>query len=72
ANQRIICAVAERLNFPMEKVFMNIHKYGNTSGASIPIGIDEAFRSGFIKPGDISVLGVVGAGLTWGSAVLRW
>ena len=71
-NQRIICAVAERLNFPMEKVFMNIHKYGNTSGASIPIGIDEAFRSGFIQPGDISVLGVVGAGLTWGSAVLRW
>jgi len=72
ANQRIICAVAERLNFPMEKVFMNIHKYGNTSGASIPIGIDEAFRSGLIQPGDISVLGVVGAGLTWGSAVLRW
>ena len=65
ANQRIIRAVAERLEYPMEKVFMNIHKYGNTSGASIPIGIDEAKRSGRIKPGETSVLGAVGAGLTW-------
>lgn len=72
ANQRIIRAVAERLNCSMEKVFMNIHKYGNTSGASIPIGINEAWRSGRIQPGDTSVLGVVGAGLTWGSAVLKW
>jgi 3-oxoacyl-[acyl-carrier-protein] synthase III len=72
ANQRIINAVAERLSYPMEKVFMNIHKYGNTSGASIPIGINEAWRSGLIQPGDISMLGVVGAGLTWGSAVLKW
>jgi 3-oxoacyl-[acyl-carrier-protein] synthase III len=72
ANQRIIKAVAERLNYPMEKVFMNIHKYGNTSGASIPIGINEALRNGRIKPGDTSMLGVVGAGLTWGSAVLKW
>jgi 3-oxoacyl-[acyl-carrier-protein] synthase-3 len=72
ANQRIICAVAERLNYPMEKVFMNIHKYGNTSGASIPIGIDEARRNGRIHSGDISVLGAVGAGLTWGSAVIKW
>jgi 3-oxoacyl-[acyl-carrier-protein] synthase III len=72
ANQRIIRAVAERLQYPMEKVFMNIHKYGNTSGASIPIGIDEAKRSGRIQPGDTSVLGAVGAGLTWGSAVIKW
>ena len=72
ANQRIIRAVAERLEYPMEKVFMNIHKYGNTSGASIPIGIDEAKRSGRIKPGETSVLGAVGAGLTWGSAVIKW
>ncbi len=72
ANQRIISAVAERLNCPMEKVFVNIHKYGNTSGASIPIGIDEARRSGRIQAGDTSVLGVVGAGLTWGSAVIKW
>ena len=72
ANERIIRAVAERLQYPMEKVFMNIHKYGNTSGASIPIGIDEARRSGRIQAGDISLLGVVGAGLTWGSAVIKW
>ncbi len=72
ANQRIVSAVAERLQYPMEKVFMNIHKYGNTSGASIPIGIDEAKRSGRIQEGDISVLGAVGAGLTWGSAVIKW
>ena len=72
ANQRIISAVAERLKFPMEKVFMNIHKYGNTSGASIPIGLDEARRSGRIKSGDTTMLGVVGAGLTWGSAVIKW
>jgi 3-oxoacyl-[acyl-carrier-protein] synthase III len=72
ANQRIIRAVSERLNYPIEKVFMNIHKYGNTSGASIPIGIDEAKRNGRINSGDISVLGAVGAGLTWGSAVIKW
>ena len=72
ANKRIVSAVAERLQYPMEKVFMNIHKYGNTSAASIPIGIDEAKRSGRIQEGDISVLGAVGAGLTWGSAVIKW
>ena len=72
ANERIIRAVAERLKYPMDKVFMNIHKYGNTSAASIPIGIDEAKRNGRIQPGAISVLGVVGAGLTWGSAVIKW
>ncbi len=72
ANERIIRAVAERLGYPMEKVFMNIHKYGNTSAASIPIGINEARRSGRIHSGDTSVLGSVGAGLTWGSAVIKW
>jgi 3-oxoacyl-[acyl-carrier-protein] synthase III len=72
ANQRIIRAVAERLKYPMERVFMNIHKYGNTSGASIPIGIDEARKTGRIKSGETSVLGAVGAGLTWGSAVIKW
>jgi 3-oxoacyl-[acyl-carrier-protein] synthase III len=72
ANERIIRAVADRLKYPMDKVFMNIHKYGNTSAASIPIGINEARRSGRIQPGDTSVLGSVGAGLTWGSAVIKW
>ena len=72
ANERIIRAVAERLKYPMEKVLMNIHKYGNTSAASIPIGINEAWRDGRIQPGETSVLGAVGAGLTWGSAVIKW
>ena len=72
ANERIIRAVAERLKYPMEKVLMNIHKYGNTSAASIPIGINEAWRGGRIQPGETSVLGAVGAGLTWGSAVIKW
>ena len=72
ANERIIRAVAERLKYPMEKVLKNIHKYGNTSAASIPIGINEAWRDGRIQPGETSVLGAVGAGLTWGSAVIKW
>lgn len=72
ANERIIRAVAERLKYPMEKVLMNIHKYGNTSAASIPIGINEAWRDGRIQPEETSVLGAVGAGLTWGSAVIKW
>ena len=72
ANERIIRAVSERLKYPMEKVLMNIHKYGNTSAASIPIGINEAWRDGRIQPGETSVLGAVGAGLTWGSAVIKW
>ena len=72
ANQRIISAVSEKLNFPEEKVYMTIQKYGNTSAASIPIGIADAMQEGKINTGDISVLGVVGAGLTWGSAVIKW
>lgn len=72
ANERIVNAVAERLKFPQEKVFMNIQKYGNTSGASIPIGINEARRNGSIEAGSTTVLGAVGAGLTWGSAVIKW
>ncbi|MBC8284500.1 MAG: ketoacyl-ACP synthase III [Nitrospinae bacterium] len=72
ANQRIISAVAEKLNFPEDKIFMTIQKYGNTSAASIPIGIEDARREGRIQPGDISVLGVVGAGLTWGAGVIKW
>ena len=72
ANQRIVSAVAEKLSFPEEKVYMTIQKYGNTSAASIPIGIADAMEEEKIKPGDVSVLGVVGAGLTWGSAVIKW
>ncbi len=72
ANIRIIEATAKRLKLPMEKVFVNIDKYGNTSSASIPIALEEARKSGRIKPGDITVLVAFGAGFTWGSAVIRW
>ncbi len=72
ANLRIIQAIAKRLNLPEEKVFVNIHKYGNTSSASIPIALDEANRSGRIKDGDLLLLNAFGAGLTWGAALVRW
>ncbi len=72
ANQRIISAVAEKLSFPEEKIHLTIKKYGNTSAASIPIGIEDARLEGKIKPGEISVMGVVGAGLTWGAGIIKW
>jgi 3-oxoacyl-[acyl-carrier-protein] synthase-3 len=72
ANMRIIQAAAKRLKMPMEKVIINLDKYGNTSAASIPIAIDEASHSGKIKKGDVVVLVGFGAGLTWASAVIKW
>jgi 3-oxoacyl-[acyl-carrier-protein] synthase-3 len=72
ANLRIIQAIAKRLNLPEEKVFVNIHKYGNTSSASIPIALDEANRAGRIQEDNLLLLNAFGAGLTWGSALVRW
>ncbi len=72
ANARIIKAVAERLGLPLEKVMLNMDRYGNTSAASIPIALDEAVREGRLKEGDIVMLGAFGAGLTWASALIRW
>lgn len=72
ANIRIIQSAAKRLDLPMEKVFVNIDKYANTSGASIPIALDEAHREGRIKRGDIVVLTGFGAGLTWAGMVMKW
>lgn len=72
ANQRILDAVAERLNIPSEKVISNLAKYGNTSAASIPLALDEAVREGKIKLGDRIVTSGFGAGLTWGAAVFEW
>ncbi len=72
ANQRIIQATAERLNLPMEKVIMNLDRYGNTSAATIPIALDEAVTSGKVKEGDIILLEAFGGGLTWGSALIKW
>lgn len=72
ANLRILEAVAKRLNFPMEKVVINIDRFGNTSAATVPTALDEAVRSGKIKSGDLVLLDVFGAGLTYGSILLRW
>jgi 3-oxoacyl-[acyl-carrier-protein] synthase-3 len=72
ANQRIIDAAVDALGIPSERVFSNIKRYGNTSGASVPIALDEAFRAGRIHPGDTLLLSGFGAGLTWGTAVFRW
>lgn len=72
ANIRIIEKAAERMSLPMDKVFVNLDKYGNTSSASIPLALDEAVSMGKIKKGDLVVLVGFGAGLTWGANVLRW
>lgn len=72
ANIRIIQAAAERLNLPMERVFVNVDRYGNTSAASIPIALYEAWAQGRLKKGDVAVVVGFGAGLTWGACVLRW
>lgn len=72
ANTRIVEAAAKLINFPMEKVYLNIDKYGNTSSATIPIALDEAQRAGKLKPGDLILLCSFGTGVTWGSAIIRW
>jgi 3-oxoacyl-[acyl-carrier-protein] synthase-3 len=72
ANRRIIVALAERLGMPLEKVVVNVDKYGNTSAASIPVALDEARRQGRIKPGDIVLLNAFGGGFTWGAAVVKF
>lgn len=72
ANIRIIEATARRIGLPMERVFVNIQKYGNTSAASIPIALDEAVRSKRIHPGDKVILVSFGAGFTWGSVLVQW
>ncbi len=72
ANRRILEATAKRLKLSEEQCFINVHKYGNTSGATIPIAMDEAFRQGLIKEGDLLLLAAFGGGFTWGSTLLRW
>ena len=72
ANRRIIDAVADRLGAKPEQLFVNLHLYGNTSAASVAIALDEAVASGQIQRGDLILLVVFGAGLTWGAAVIEW
>ncbi|MEW5766449.1 MAG: beta-ketoacyl-ACP synthase III [bacterium] len=72
ANIRIILAMAERLKIPLEKVYINLSRYGNTSAASIAIALDEALEEKRIASNDVVVLSAVGAGLSWGAACIRW
>jgi 3-oxoacyl-[acyl-carrier-protein] synthase-3 len=72
ANTRIIEAVAKQIDFPLEKIFLNIDRYGNTSSATIPIALDEMQRTGKLKPGHLLLLCSFGTGVTWGGAILRW
>ena len=72
ANLRIIDATARRLGVPMEKVFVNLDRYGNTSAASIPLALDEARRGGRIKDGDLVEMVTFGGGFTWAGVVVEW
>lgn len=72
ANIRILESASRRLKIPMEKIPVNIDRYGNTSAASVPILLDEMNREGKLKRGDTLVMAGFGAGLTWGAALLKW
>jgi len=72
ANMRIIDAAMRRMDLPIEKAYINLDRYGNMSSASIPVALDELYRTNSLNKGDILVLVGFGAGLTWGSAVIEW
>jgi 3-oxoacyl-[acyl-carrier-protein] synthase-3 len=72
ANIRIIDAAADALGLPREKVFTNLHRYGNTSAGSVPLALDEAIESGLVRRGSKIILSGFGAGLVWGTALLQW
>ena len=71
-NSRIIESALERLGWDEERCYVNIHKYGNTSAATIPIALTEALEENRISPGDLIVFVAFGGGLTWGGIALRW
>ncbi len=72
ANIRILNSLTGRLGISAEKIYINVHKYGNTSAASMPIALDEANREGRLQPGDLVLFCAFGGGFTWGAAVMRW
>ena len=72
ANVRILRAVGQRLGLPLDRIVINVDRYGNTSAASIPLALDEAVRNGTIREGNVVVMAAFGAGLTWASGVMRW
>lgn len=72
ANRRIITAAAERLGIPLEKVLINIERYGNTTAGTIPLATRDAIQAGLLRKGDIAIMAVVGAGYTVGASLWRW
>jgi 3-oxoacyl-[acyl-carrier-protein] synthase-3 len=72
ANLRILEGVAERVGIPLERFFVNIDRYGNTSSASVPTALDEALEQGKVKDGDLLLLSALGGGLAWASSAVRW
>jgi 3-oxoacyl-[acyl-carrier-protein] synthase-3 len=72
ANLRIIELLFDKKKIPMDKVYVNVDRYGNTSAASIPIALDEAVKSGRLKEGDLCVLTVFGGGFTWAAALIKF
>lgn len=72
ANIRILEAVAKRAHIPLDRFYLNIEKYGNTSSASVPIALDEGVRDGSIRPGQNLLMCALGGGIAWGSALVRW
>ena len=72
ANLRIIEAAAKRLDMPMDRVFVNVDRYGNTGAASVYVALEEAVAAGRVRPGDLILLAAFGGGVTWGAALLRW
>ncbi|WP_276499510.1 3-oxoacyl-ACP synthase III family protein [Pontibacter litorisediminis] len=72
ANLRITSYIQQKMGLPAEKVMSNIHKYGNTTAASVPIALSEAYQEGRIKEGDLVCLAAFGSGFTWASALIRW
>jgi 3-oxoacyl-[acyl-carrier-protein] synthase-3 len=72
ANIRIVNAAIDALKIPRSRMYTNLERYGNTSAGSIPLALDEAAQEGRIKPGQLAVLSGFGAGLAWGTALIRW
>jgi 3-oxoacyl-[acyl-carrier-protein] synthase-3 len=72
ANVRIIDHAAKKLGFPQEKVVINVDRYGNTSSGSIPLALADAVADGRLRAGQLVLMTGMGAGLTWGSALMRW
>lgn len=72
ANLRITSYIQQKMGLPTEKVMSNIHKYGNTTAASVPIALSEAYEEGRVKEGDLVCLAAFGSGFTWASALIRW